>query len=95
MLTGLRGDRLGQSLFYYMDIPFDETLRRHQTEPQASEYGRAAMSGWYRERDFLPGGFEQVITKDMLLDAIMHVIEDAWPAGREHPMTTSRLMDLG
>jgi len=35
MLTGLRDDHLGQSLFYYMDVPFEETLRRHAAKPQA------------------------------------------------------------
>jgi hypothetical protein len=53
-------------------------MRRHATKPQASEYGRAEMSGWYRERDFLPGGFEQVITENVSLDAIVkRVMEDA------------------
>jgi predicted kinase len=78
MLACLREDHRGVSCFYYLDIPFEETMRRHATKPQASEYGRAEMSGWYRERDFLPGGFEQVITENVSLDAIVkRVMEDA------------------
>src|SRR5712692_7214791 len=64
MLAALRDDHRSTSYFYYLDVPFEETLRRHATKPQASEYGRAEMSTWYRERDFLPGGFEQVVPAD-------------------------------
>jgi hypothetical protein len=39
-----------------------------------SEYGRAEMSGWYRERHVLPGGFEQVITEEVPLDAIVQQV---------------------
>ena len=62
---------------------YGETLRRHATKPQATEYGHAEMSSWYRERDFLPGGFEQVITEDVSLDAIVQQVMDDAGLGRE------------
>lgn len=68
MLATLISDRAGRAFAYYLDVPFEETLRRHQAKPQASEYGRAEMSSWYRENDLLPGGWEQVITADWSLD---------------------------
>jgi hypothetical protein len=74
MLTGLRDDHLGQSLFYYMDVPFEETMRRHATKPQASQYGRAEMSSWWRDRDFLPQVCERVITADTTADAAVEQI---------------------
>ena len=78
MLTRLRDDHLGQSLFYYMDVPFEETLRRHATKPQASEYGHAEMSNWWRDRDYLPGVSERVITADMTADAaVEQIMRDA------------------
>jgi predicted kinase len=78
MLAGLREDHRGMSCFYYIDVPFEETMRRHATKPQASEYGRAEMRTWYRERDFLPGGFEQVIPAETSLDAaVQRVMRDA------------------
>jgi hypothetical protein len=78
MLNRLRDDHLGRSLFYYLDIPFEETVRRHQTKPQADEYGRAEMTSWYREKDFLPGVREQVITADWPLDqTVQRIIGDA------------------
>ena len=76
MLTRLRDDHPGRSLFYYMDVPFEGTLRRHATKPQSSEYGRSEMSGWWRDRDYLPGVPERIITADTTADAaaegIMH-----------------------
>jgi hypothetical protein len=78
MLTALRDDHRGQSRFYYLDIPFEETIRRHATKPQAAEYGRAEMTAWYRDKDLIPGGFEQVIPQDMTLDRIVaRVMEDS------------------
>jgi hypothetical protein len=57
----LIADHQGLTCCYYLDVPFGETLRRHATKPQASNYGAAEMRGWYRELDLLPGGIEQVI----------------------------------
>jgi predicted kinase len=62
MLTALRQDLPGRCHFWYLDVPFAQTLTRHATKPQAAEYGEAELRAWWRDRDFLPGGFEQVIT---------------------------------
>jgi predicted kinase len=62
MLMRLREEHLGRSLYFYLDVPFDETLRRHATKQVAHEYGAAEMSEWWRERDLLPGGLDQAIT---------------------------------
>jgi hypothetical protein len=69
MLTALRQDHRGGYHFYYLDVPFEETIRRHATKPQASEYGRAEMSAWYRSSDLLPGGIEDVIPATSTLGA--------------------------
>jgi predicted kinase len=61
MLEALYRDYQGVSRFYYLDVPLGETLRRHASRPQATEFGEAEMRSWYRERDLLPGGIEQVI----------------------------------
>ncbi len=52
-----------------MSVPFEETIRRHAGKPQATDYGRAEMSAWYRRSDLLPGGIEQVIPAASTLDA--------------------------
>lgn len=74
MLTALRADHRGGSHYYYLDVPFEETIRRHATKPQASDYGRAEMSGWYRTHDLLPGGIEQIIPATSTLDATVERI---------------------
>lgn len=37
---------------YYFDLPFEETLRRHQTKPNCKEFGEVEMRRWWREKDF-------------------------------------------
>jgi predicted kinase len=76
MLDGLHRDHQGLSRFYYLDVPFEETMRRHQTRPQATEFGRAEMSRWYRGRDLLPGGIEQVIPDANSLQATVRLVMD-------------------
>lgn len=61
MLSALCQDHRGISRLYYLDVPFEETMRRHATKPQAAEYGRAEMSGWYLEHDLMPGDIEHVV----------------------------------
>jgi chloramphenicol 3-O-phosphotransferase len=82
MRTALCADHFGTTRLYYLHVPFEETLRRHATKPQAAEYGEAEMSAWYRELDLLPGGIEEVIHADMSLDDTVHrVMADAGLAG--------------
>ncbi len=56
MLARLLDDHLGKSFCYYMDIPFDETLRRHLTKANSHEFGRAQMESWWRERTYCQAG---------------------------------------
>lgn len=67
MLAELMADHRGATYAYYLDVPFEETLRRHATKPQEGEYGEAEMRGWYRASDLLPGGVETVIGADSAL----------------------------
>jgi adenylate kinase family enzyme len=68
MLTTLISTHPGPVFAYYLDIPFDETLRRHATKAEAAAYGADEMRGWYRERDLLPDGIEQVIPAESTLE---------------------------
>ncbi|MFG3441966.1 AAA family ATPase [Nonomuraea sp. NPDC047897] len=61
MLRALRDDHAGRCHFFYLDVPFEETLRRHATRPQSSGFGPAEMRQWYQAGDLLPGGFEAVV----------------------------------
>ncbi|MGH3164961.1 MAG: AAA family ATPase [Trebonia sp.] len=68
MLSVLVSGHAGRTRCYYLDVPFDETVRRHATKSQAAQYGPAEMRSWYRERDFLPGLAEDVIPAGSTLD---------------------------
>jgi hypothetical protein len=74
MLSALIGDHQGLTRCYYFDVPFDETLRRHETKPQLGHYGAAEMRAWYRDLDLLPGGVEQIIPVGMPQDELVRRI---------------------
>lgn len=76
MLSGLERDHLGISRFYYLDVEFDETLRRHATRPQASEFGPDDMRAWYRPHDLLRTIDERVIPQTSLLRQTVELILD-------------------
>ena len=62
---------------YYFDIPFAETVARHQGKPNAHEFGEAQMRSWWREKDLLPDIEEQMITIDMTKeDIIARILRD-------------------
>ena len=61
MLQQLRDDHLGASVFYYFDVTWEETLRRHETRPQATEFGSDEMREWYCVHDQLDFADERII----------------------------------
>jgi len=78
MLAALIEDHAGRCFAYYLDVPWDETLRRHALKPQAAEYGEREMRAWYRERDLLPGGLERVVPASSSLDdTVRRIMADA------------------
>ncbi len=90
MITELREAHQGVSFCYYFDVPFEETMRRHVTKPQAAEYGLAEMSDWYRPLDLLPGGAEQILPAEMSLDdTVSKVMADAGLHDPAEPLNPS------
>lgn len=78
MLLQLGNDHRGSTNYFYFDVSFEETLRRHQTKPQAAEYGEAEMQSWYRPKDYLAGEVERVISEDTSLEeAVAIIMRDA------------------
>jgi predicted kinase len=67
--TGSYGDALlklikdhdGPSFVYYLDVSFAETLRRHATRPQATEFDPDQMREWYIDHDVLGVPGEHII----------------------------------
>jgi predicted kinase len=64
----------GHSSVFYLDISFEETLRRHQTRPQAAQFSPQDMRGWYHPHDVLGVAGEYVIGEDSTLDASVQFI---------------------
>lgn len=74
MLRRLARDHRGESRFFYFDVTFPETLRRHATKPQAAEYGEEEMRRWHHPRDLLSGVDEQIIPERATLDQAVAMI---------------------
>lgn len=68
-----------ENYYFYFDIPFDETLRRHNTKSNAHEFGEKEMREWYRKEDLLGYSNEVVIdehrTHDQTVRMVMNTIE--------------------
>lgn len=58
--------------FYYLDIPFAETLRRHQGREKRDKFGENEMTQWYAQHDQFGYSFEMVFDER---DTIEEVIE--------------------
>jgi ADP-ribose pyrophosphatase YjhB (NUDIX family) len=78
MLTTLISDYASSAFPYFLDVPFDETLRRHATKTETLKYGEAEMRQWYCGLDLLPGGIEQIIPADSaLVDTVTRLMADS------------------
>ncbi len=56
---------------YYFDLPFEETVKRHQTKPNCNEFGEEAMRRWWREKDFSDVLNEVSITSEKDIESIV------------------------
>lgn len=62
---------------YYYDIPFEETLRRHETKPNRADFGSEAMRDWWKEKDYIGYLPEKILTQTMTLeDAGARILAD-------------------
>jgi len=70
----------GDNIFaYYFDLPFEETLKRHEQKQMTQKhyFGEAEMKKWWREKDLLTHINEKIITKDMeFADIISQITDD-------------------
>ena len=59
---------------YYYEVPFEETLIRHQTKPNCGEFGEEEMKRWWNEKDYIGIIPEKIITTDFTLDRTVDMI---------------------
>ena len=65
----------GENIFaYYYDLPFEETLMRHETKPNKSDFGEEDMRRWWKEKDYIGIIPEKIITKDMSFSETVDMI---------------------
>ena len=68
-------DEFNDQIFaYYFDIPFEETLNRHQQKPNAHEFGEKEMKEWWNENDLLNIIPEVLLYKELSLNEIVDII---------------------
>jgi predicted kinase len=68
MLAELADDHRGLTTCYYLDVSWDETVRRHAGRPQAGEFGPQHMRSWYLPRDVLGLPDERVVPETHSLE---------------------------
>ena len=68
----------GENIFaYYYDLPFEETLRRHETKPNRFDFGEEYMRRWWKEKDYIGFIPETALGPDVTLDAaVKRVLSD-------------------
>lgn len=77
MLEQLRNLFGSQTLVYYYDLTFEETVRRHQTRAKQEEFTPADMKRWWKDRDFLGWEEEAFFTdEDSLETAFQQIVHD-------------------
>lgn len=55
----------GKNIYaFYYDLPFEETLKRHETKPNRNDFGEIHMREWWKEKDFIGIIPEKIITKN-------------------------------
>jgi len=70
LLTGHRGN----NSVFYLDIGFEETLRRHATRPLAGEVSPDQIRDWYHAGDILGVPGEQVIGETSTCEQTIELI---------------------
>lgn len=80
MLTQLHDDHRGTTAFYYFDVSLEESLRRHESRPQAADFGPEDIRGWYRELDLLSDVHERIVPESSPLDqTVDRVVDEMFP----------------
>ena len=84
MIGDLVATHRGESHLFYLDVSFDETIRRHATRSMAGEVTPDQMRAWYQPHDVLgtPGEqviaesstFEETVTRVLDTSGLMHAV---------------------
>lgn len=79
-------ERYGKEIYaYYYDLPFEETLRRHQTRHKSQEFGEESLRRWWQPSDYLTQFSETTLPADLSLDQAKCLILKDIKAGNSSP----------
>jgi adenylate kinase family enzyme len=87
VLHQLIGQHAGPSHVYYLDVPFDETVRRHQTREAQVDFTSEQMRDWYADRDLLGSEGEHVIAETSTVEQTVDTILRTSGLGEAPPLT--------
>jgi deoxyadenosine/deoxycytidine kinase len=74
LLAALRQAHRGDTFLFYLDVSWEETVRRHATRPQAAEYSPHHMREWYRPLDLLGLPDEHLVPESSSIEATITAI---------------------
>ena len=74
MLHGLIEFFDRKSYAFYFELPFEETLKRHNSSPKKSEFGEESLRTWWNPKDYLGVENEISLTEEMSQKDVLEVI---------------------
>lgn len=74
MLNNLIKFYNGKSYVYYFNLPFEETVLRHNSSSKKIEFGEDSLRAWWNPNDILSVDGETVLTAEMSQEDIMKLI---------------------
>lgn len=74
MFQSILAEHPVQNFFFYSDISFEETLKRHQTKPNCHEFGEKEMRSWYKEKNFFNFIQENIFSEEYSLEETVEYI---------------------
>jgi predicted kinase len=63
-----------KSAIYYLDIPFEETLRRHNLRGESQDFGEKELREWWNEKDYLGLKSEVILSGDLSEDELLEAM---------------------
>ena len=67
-------EKCPNNYFYYFDISFEETLRRHITKPNSHEFGENEMTKWYKPNQLTRFESEKIIPESLSKEEVVKKI---------------------
>lgn len=74
MLSRLK-DVCSDHHFFYLDVSFEETLRRHSTKPNAHEFGETELRRWYKQKDVTGFDGEIIIPESASIEQAVDIVK--------------------